>query len=608
VAAVAAAALAAAAGWFWVQERSARSRDERARKVIAFIPFENISGDAAWDWLAAELSPLAARQIEAIRECKVFVAASASEAVARGASHLFYGYIDAGSKLRFFIESAARRKVLESGTLALDAGRKPEAPRRLAVAARDALRLKGDPAPFEIHNEAALKAWSQRRFEEAARADPACGWCWQAWAETAAREAGPETAAGIAARSREHFSQMPPNTRARLELLEGTLRNDGAMQRNALERLVDLGETDPRILVRMAETFTRERKFARSIAVLKKALERDRGQAEIWNALGYAYAWNGEFAEARKALSEYQRLAPESANPLDSQGEVELMAGNFAAAAKALQASFEKDNSFNQGAAMEKAALAHWLHGDFAAAGQALNQYLAARRRAADPFTGYHQARWLLLIGQTREARAQFEDIASAQGVPAAFAAIRLSLWAALDSNAAESRRWAQIALARLPRDQRTTLTRVAAFLAKPDAHAAGDPGDALLRAVRSFHQTFSARPEDAASVWGKARETGAGGEDSLETEMLAASLVAAGRIADAARLIGKTWPLFNQAQMGLFDFIVLPEAVFTRAEIARFEKREAEAMRFYDLFLKSMGKRKDSAARMERARASARL
>jgi hypothetical protein len=89
---------------------------------------------------------------------------------------------------------------------------------------------------------------------------------------------------------------------------------------------------------------------------------------------------------------------------------------------------------------------------------------------------------------------------------------------------------------------------------------------------------------------------------------MLAAALAASRRVDEAAKVLGKSWPLLNQTQLALFDFIVLPAAVYTRAEIARLEKRDSEAVKLYDLYLRSMGRRKDQAAQLERAREFARL
>jgi hypothetical protein len=59
---------------------------------------------------------------------------------------------------------------------------------------------------------------------------------------------------------------------------------------------------------------------------------------------------------------------------------------------------------------------------------------------------------------------------------------------------------------------------------------------------------------------------------------------------------------------MELYDFLVYPNLLFTRAEIARASGRAEEARRLYDLFLQWAGSREDLAPQAVRARAAARL
>jgi Flp pilus assembly protein TadD len=606
--AAAAGVLLLAGAWYWHGERTRRGKEAQGPKTVAIVPFENLSGEAALDWFGAAIPPLMARQLEAVEDGRVLTVASSAEAAGRGATHVLSGYFDGAGGVRYSIESVARRQTIAEGRLLWERDGKQALPPRLAVAARDALGLKGELAPFEIRTERALRAWAEGRFEEAVGSDPGCGWCWLAWAEETARTKGPGEAAGIVARSRTHFERLPALTQARLELLEATLKRDEGLRRKALEQLVQMGRNEPEILLAMAEAYTRERAFVRAAELLRNAIKGGRRQPELWNTLGYAYAWMGDFAQARQALQQYESLAPGSANPLDSKGEIELMAGSFQAAVKAFRASFGKDGGFNHGAAMEKAALASWLQGDMAAASRTAEEYLEARRRAGDAFAPYHEARWRLLLGQTREARSQFEAVAKSPGAPAALAAIRLSLWSALEGDGGSSGRWAEAALARLSAQGGGPLRGIAKLLAGTGAAGAQAEDEPLLRRTEALRLAARQGPEAGAGGWDRARARSAGGSDSVETEMLAASLAAARRTGDAAKLLGKTWPLLSQTDLALFDFVVLPAAVYSRAEIARHEKRDGDAVKLYDLYLRSMGQRRDQAPQVERARAFARL
>ncbi len=92
------------------------------------------------------------------------------------------------------------------------------------------------------------------------------------------------------------------------------------------------------------------------------ATQLDPEAPQTWNELGYALAWAKDLSGAREALGQYQRLAPENVNALDSQGEVSYMLGDFKAAAE----YFEKAAARNP-AELLKAAEARLMAGDLGA-------------------------------------------------------------------------------------------------------------------------------------------------------------------------------------------------------------------------------------------------
>ncbi len=113
---------------------------------------------------------------------------------------------------------------------------------------------------------------------------------------------------------------------------------------------------------------------------MRRVVEVEPGNADQWNTLAYVQAYQGRTEEALKSVSEYERLAPASPNPLDSRGEILFMAGRFSEAESAFLACSRKDPDFNSGVALEKAALARMLGGDVSGAGAILERYLQQRR------------------------------------------------------------------------------------------------------------------------------------------------------------------------------------------------------------------------------------
>ena len=122
------------------------------------------------------------------------------------------------------------------------------------------------------------------------------------------------------------------------------------------------------------------------------------------NELGYAEMYAGALTAATTALDEYRRIRPSDPNALDSLGDVNFYFGQFAAAEQYYRQAFDKDNAFNGGAALMKAAHAHLRTGDTSGADALFNQYLEARRKDNDQLTELRRAEWEFITGRRKRA------------------------------------------------------------------------------------------------------------------------------------------------------------------------------------------------------------
>ena len=121
----------------------------------------------------------------------------------------------------------------------------------------------------------------------------------------------------------------------------------------------------------------------------------------------------GDSDGAMSALATYQRLAPESANPIDSQGDVAFAFGRFADAEKLYHEAAAKDPAFDNSGDLYKAAQARLMTGDVPGADKAFEVYAAARRGANDPLLPFRAAQWLFLSGKHDQAWAALAKLAS---------------------------------------------------------------------------------------------------------------------------------------------------------------------------------------------------
>ncbi len=154
-----------------------------------------------------------------------------------------------------------------------------------------------------------------------------------------------------------------------------------------------------------------QRRFQEATQNYEAAIRLDPDQADLWNQLGYAYAFAQDPPNARRALERYAKLlGSANANALDSLGEVNFFAGDFSSAEKYFLEAQEKNP---RGGAKNcvKAAQARVMAGDLAGADVLFQKYLGLAQPAQRKSAGFEQAQWEFLTGRRKEGMARLEQL-----------------------------------------------------------------------------------------------------------------------------------------------------------------------------------------------------
>ncbi|MDR3719263.1 MAG: tetratricopeptide repeat protein [Bryobacteraceae bacterium] len=609
--------LALCAAVSWRAWRGTHAGEKRAAR-IALLSIDNQTGAPGLDWAGAAILEAAQLQLGLGDPNSVFQARDAGDAATRQATHLVYGRIEpewtgmgqgSGSGAHpgwvtytFSLEDVARHEVISR---VRDSGPVLKAASALASLLAPAAGVRSI-RPAGVGNDQALEFFATQKYAQCTGADPQAFWCWERWAAATFEAGRKDEALSIVARGRKQGTHMPAFALARLDLVEASIRGDAALRMAALERLVQADPSNAAALMELATAMTANRQFSRAESLYRNALQRNASQPELWNLLAYAQAWQGHIDAARQSLAEYDRLAPGDPNPADSRGEIEWMAGNLPGAESWFLNSYRRDAKFNGGVALEKAALCRYLTGDEAAAEKLINQFLADRDRAGDALAAFHRARWQFLFGDTAGAEALLEGMVQRGGPDAPLAASRLMLAALRNSDIPAARRYADVVRRLTPKAGNPFLVRIAAALADGDASAIPDP--VLRSELTAVRLTLRGDFAQALPAWDESLRSPHGGSDTFAQEMKAWCLLRAGRNAEAAGLVKAGWPLLDNDDRLLFDFLVYPNLLFVRAEAAAARGDAAEARRLYDVYLRYAGGSKDRYGQVDKARTASRL
>lgn len=355
---------------------------------IAILPFENLTGNAALDWIEPAAQSILAEQLVGASEVVPIRAGNVSDGYLAGANRFLHGTVtEVHGGLRFDVEfeDAARHKILYDDEISggvLDAMN------------RAAHKLNPAAQPFSTANADAVAAWAQGEDERAVTLDPDFGAAWIAWAESESRKGENAEAAAIAERGLARQTLRTPIDHARLNVLAATLKKDETAREQALNELHRLDPADTALSGRLAESETLARNFPQAAELYQQILQQEPENPAALLALGYDQAYAGQIDAARKTFERYGQDEGQKTNSLDSLGEAYFMNGRFADAEKYFLQAHDSNPAFLQGADLVKAAYAHWLAGDLKGADAIMARYIEFRGKSRDPLIPWREAAW----------------------------------------------------------------------------------------------------------------------------------------------------------------------------------------------------------------------
>lgn len=368
---------------------------------LAILPFSNLTGDAALDWIANAGPTILFQELAGGARVLPVRAASVGTAALQNATELLHCTFTQRSgslQIQYALEDAASHRMIATGSV--------DGTALFAVSALARTLDADDAHPFSTPNADAAAAWGRGEFERAVALDPDFGTAWASWIAQSAQAGKPDLAVDLAARALARASLRTPIDKAQIQLSYATLRKDTGARAAALAELVRLAPHDPGALLGLAVIQQQARKYPEATELYRRVLAIDPQNADALNSLGYTEGESGDIGAATKTFETYGQIPNQAINALDSLGEVYFMNGHFAEAEKFFAQVSARDPNFLKGAPLMKAAYAHWRGGDLAGADALMQKYLAFLGTQHDPLTVWREAVWLYATGRFEQAMA----------------------------------------------------------------------------------------------------------------------------------------------------------------------------------------------------------
>jgi len=600
-------------------------RASQAPRRLAVLRFENLSPDAADGWMGRAFQEILDAELEgapdvyAISSSRLLamdralgarpvaapgISTEQAAALSTGATRIGYGeYTVRGTRVE------ARLSLADPQTgktvAAFDAGAGD------VIAAAGALARRISPAaqPYTTNSLPALRAYVEAleagtpaeavpRAEAAVATDP--GFAPAARLLAGLKLAQGDRAGGIECLNRAlaRAAQMPAAEQARLRLEVATLENQAAARRQALAVIAAAEPANPEAWIGLGNAAFGRREYGAAQQAFHKAADLDPQQPAALNQEAYAAAFGGHLDEAIATLKRYQAVKPSDPNPIDSMGDVQLLAGHAREAEPFYVQAAKLDPHFLNGGDWLKAAMAGLMAGDVAGADALSENYARAHFPAGSASSPVYRAQWRFLSGRRREAYAEMEALAhltgdGAQRAVAGEASAQLAIWDLYLGDRATASAHARAAMGA---GQAAVL---AEFLSGPPASA----GEWSARAEK-----LAPRPEQSGArdfVLAQALLLGgyfdaalpvlsrtydaATPTDPEPPVLLAWAYLETGQTAGAAAVL-KFLPIPEPTGIDAFEAGWFPRVFYLKAEAAEKLGRMDEARADYTLFLKLSG------------------
>ncbi len=551
-----------------------RQSGSPANVRLAILPFENLSGDPALDWMENAGPGILATQLTGSPSVIPIRATAVRDAYALKASqvlHAWYRKAPAGAEIHFQIEDLASHRLQDPRVVAVNPGEPADGLDQMARLIAPAVRTP------PTRNAQAIREWglaqSARTREEAAAAfgraaaaDPDFAQAYLGWAQLLLSTGDREGAQRVLTDAANRPKLQPEGDRARVDLILAELRGDVDARREALARVVAASPADLQAARTLGEMEQNARRFPEAIALFRKVLEAEPADGQARNSLGYALAFSGDLKQATEELERYRKLPGQEANALDSLGEVHFLHGKFAEAEKFFLDCHKANPAFLGGASLRKAALARWISGDAAGADKIFQQHLESRGKARDPRRELQTAEWEFLNGRRKQAIGRLEKMAAASGDTAAIAGAQLTFWLLETGQKEAARQAAAGAMKNAASPPVKGIALVARILTEPGVDPAtffrgGQSQDLVEGAAAIFAGDFA----KALPIYRKLYQRTPPSADGLPRTLYAWCLLQTGQKPEAAKLV-QFYPIPASGGDDSIGFSIYPRFLGVRA------------------------------------------
>ncbi len=600
---------------------------------LAILRLENLSPDAAVSWQGRALSEVISTALAAAGTPRVIssagihamdrllgvraftapgISAESSQAIAAGATQFAYGdYTVRNGKLevRLTLENARTMKIIRVIQVSVPAGDV------LGAGAALAREISSKAGPYGTRNPQALEAYI-RALESgdaammevalgvALAADPNFVPPYRLMAQVKLQRQDRAGAVAVLEQALAQGNSISPIERSRLDLEIAELTGNADARLAALTKLVKLDGADSGQWRGLGDSLMNRHEFKQAQQAYQKASELDPEDVSLLNSLGYAAGQAGDLDAALAALRRYAQMRQNEANPYDSMGDVQLVAGRLADAEASYLEASRKDPNFQNNGALLKAALAHLLTGDVAGANTVAERYLASRAEAKDPIVDYRRAQWTWISGRRKAAAQQMGAFAlSAETGPmrdvASRAYAEIAIWSLMFGDRTGAMNFAQKALS-IAGQTSAGNALVARFLSQSPVPSSEwvvrseqqFPGTQQT-AIRNFslasallvNQQFQPALLLLRQMW----ENGSPTADEGLPVMLAWCYLETGKTKEAAALL-RANPVPSSGGLTPYTSFYIPRLLYLRGLLAEKEGRAADARSAYEKFLAISG------------------
>jgi hypothetical protein len=593
---------------------------------LAVLRFENLGGEAGDNWIGRAFQEVldadlaGAPELYAIPSARLLamdralgarplaapgISAGQTAALSAGATRIGYGdYAIRNGRLHAHLSLADPRTGKIVGGYSIEAGGGE------AVAAASALARQISPhaSAYPARNLTALRAFvdaleaatpaeAAQRAEAAVNADPGFAPATRLLAHLRAEGGDRAGAIECLNRALAQAAGWPAAEQARLRLELASLGGPASARQQAFAALAAAEPANPEAWMAAGDFAFSRRDWATAQAAFQKSADLDPQPAAL-NQYAYSMAFGGHTDQAMAALRRYQALRPSDPNPLDSMGDVQLLAGHPDQGASFYVQAAKLDPHTLNGGDWLKAAFARLMSGDRTGADALSENYVQARFAPQDPAAGIYRAQWQFLSGRRRQGYRDLEAVESRAAIGparalAAEAHAQLAIWSLYMGDRAAARAHAQAGLGA------SQAAALAAFLAEPSA----TPAEWNARAEKLAPRPEQARTRDfvlgqaflldkrfdaALPVLRQAYDNAAP-TDPAWPVLLAWAYLAIGQPANAAPLVSGN-PIPEPTGIDAFAAGWFPRVFFLRAQAAEKQGQPDAARANYRLFLDLSG------------------